>query len=592
MRIPPRTLPWAALLLAAVGASRGAAAGELAATAGPDIQLADLRAHLQVLASDEFEGRETLAAGGRRAAEYVAASFARSELTPLGADGGWFQPYVVEEPVLGKGNRLLATNGAADVALEVTKDWNPVSVSPSATVRGAAVFAGFGIAAHAQGHDDYAGADVEGKIVLLLRKAPKKGLERHAALIAKVAAAARHGAAAVLLCNDEPTAKDGGDALLSWGADVGGRVGSSPVPFGFTSRDAMSRLLRLAGLELAALERRAREAPGVTALAGVTLSLTTAVATTRESNARNVVGFLPGRDPELAQQVVVVGAHHDHVGLGGNAQSLAGAGGTGQVHNGADDNGSGTVALLELAEWFAVPANRPRRSLLFLSFSGEERGLLGSQHYVDHPIVPLADTVAMVNLDMIGRCTKGRLEVGGVGTGRGLQELVAAANQPHGLELSWDPQGTAPSDSTSFFRKKIPVLFLFTGLHPDYHRPGDDVEKICFDDLLRISLLTRDVVRELAERDERVVYTDPPKQRRRAILGVQPSPEPDEHGILLAGVGEDGPAAEAGIQAGDVLVKVAGQTVRKLQDLQQVLPGWSRASRWMSWSGARASRPR
>lgn len=569
MRPLCRTLPWVALLLATLGGTRGAAAGELAATAGPEILLDDLRAHLAILASDAYEGRETLGPGGLKAAEYVAASFARSGLTPLGQDGGWFQPYVVEEPVLGEGNRLVATSAEQDLALELTRDWNPVSVSPSATVRGAAVFAGFGIAAEA--HDDYAGADVKGRIVLVLRKAPRRGLERHAALIAKVATAAKRGAAAVLLCNDAPTAKDDGDALLSWRADIGGRVGSSPVPFAFLTRAAMGRLLGLAGHDLATLEERSRATPGTTALDGVTLSLTTAMASTREANARNVIGFLRGRDPDLADEVVVVGAHHDHVGLGGTSQSLAGPGGRGQVHNGADDNGSGTVALLELAEWFAVPAHRPRRSLLFLSFSGEERGLLGSQHYVDRPVVPLADTVAMVNLDMIGRCTQGRLEVGGVGTAKGLQDLVAAANVKHGLEISWDPQGTAPSDSTSFFLKQIPVLFLFTGLHPDYHRPGDDLEKICFDDLVRIALLTRDVTREIAERDERLVYTDPPKQRRRAILGVQPSPEPDEHGILLGGVAEGGPAAEAGIRGGDVIVSVAGQSVRKLQDLQQVL---------------------
>ncbi len=562
-------------LVAFVALGREARAGSevgLAPTKGPEILVEDLRAHLTLLASDAFEGRMTAEEGGRKAAEYVAASFARSNLTPLGVDGTWFQPYALPIPVLGEGNRLEARHGEQQLALEVTKDWNPVSVTLNAEVAGAVVFAGFGIAAPDAGHDDYAGLDVKGKIVLVIRKAPpgKAKLARSAALLAKVATAAKQGAAAILIVNDAPTAKAEGDVLLPWNAGIGGAAGSSPISFGFLTRAAATRLLALAGLDLAALEAQSADAKGAQAVEGLSVSLCTAMSQTTEANTRNVVGFLRGRDPLLADEVVVIGAHHDHVGRGGGA-SLGGRAAQGQIHNGADDNGSGTVALLELAEWFAAGLNRPRRSLLFLSFSGEELGLLGSVHYVEHPLVPLADTVAMVNLDMVGRCKGGNLEVGGVGTARGLQDLVAAANKPHGLNISWDPQGEAPSDSTSFFLKKIPVLFLFTGLHDDYHRPSDDIEKICFDDLGRITLLTRDVVQTISEQDERLVYTDPPKPPRRPRLGVQPSPEPHAAGIALAGVVEGGPAARAGLRVGDVLVSVARQVVRKVQDLQQIL---------------------
>jgi Zn-dependent M28 family amino/carboxypeptidase len=437
-------------------------------------------------------------------------------------------------------------------------------------VTAALVFAGFGIAAPKEGRDDYADLDVKGKVVLVLRRAPKRELMRHAALLAKLGAAAERGAAALLVVNDAASVKDEGDVLLPWNAHIGAAVGSAKIPFGFVSRAAADAFLAAGKQDLASLEAKAREGPSGVALEGVSAHVRTALSSTKEANARNVVGFLTGRDPELAEEVVVLGAHHDHVGRG-SVGSLGGKEGEGQVHNGADDNGSGTVALLELAEWFAQPKNRPRRSLLFLSFSGEELGLLGSVHYVQHPLVPLADTVAMVNLDMIGRCAKGSLEVGGIGTGKGLKDLVAAANKPYGYEIAWDEQGEAPTDSTSFFRQKVPVLWLFTGLHPDYHRPGDDVDKICFDDLANITRLTGDILKRLADADDRVVYTDPPKPKPRPRLGVQPSQEPHERGVALQGVVPGGPAATAGLQAGDVLLSVAGQTVRSQKDLQLVL---------------------
>ena len=560
------------LLAAALGVHGTAGAGEAvvpAPTKGPEVSVADLRAHLEVLASDAFGGRFTTDESGRKTAEYVAASLRRSGLSPKGVDGTWFQPYVVPLPVLGEGNRLSVHEGERSREFVLEHGWNPVSVTASGAVAAPLVFAGFGITAPKEGRDDYADLDVKGKVVLVLRRAPKRELLRHAALLAKLGAAVEHGAAALLVVNDAASVKEGGDVLLSWNAHIGAAVGSGKIPFGFVSRETAATLLGGPD-ELTALEAQAREGPAGRAVDGVEVRLRTAVSTTKEANAQNVVGFLTGRDPDLAEEVVVLGAHHDHVGLG-SVGSLGGKAGEGQVHNGADDNASGTVALLELAEWFAQPKNRPRRSLLFLSFSGEELGLLGSEHYVKHPLVPLVDTVAMVNLDMVGRCTKGNLDVGGVGTAKGMKELVAAAAKPYAFEIAWDEQGEAPTDSTSFFHQRIPVLWLFTGLHADYHRPGDDVDKLCFDELADITRLTGDILKRLADADERVAFTDPPKPKPRPRLGIQPSQEPHALGVALQGVVPGGPAAVAGLLPGDVLLSVAGQTVRTVKDLHQVL---------------------
>ncbi|MFM8980586.1 MAG: M28 family peptidase [Planctomycetia bacterium] len=550
----------------------------LAPTQGPELSVEDLRAHLEVLASDAFEGRMTAEPGGQRAARYVADGLARAGLQPRGSEG-WYQPYVLSRPVLGEGNLLRARRAATgagpgeELRLAVTQDWNPLSVTASRSVRAPLAFGGFGISAPDDGHDDYAQLDVKGKVLLVLRKSPpgKPTLLRQAPLLAKVGQAVQHGALGVLLVNDTATAREEQDGLFPWNQDIGAPTGSAQVPVAFLTRAAAARLVALAGMDLERLETASCQAQGACSLEGVEVELTTALGRTQQANTANVVGFLPGSDPALAREVVIVGAHHDHVGMGSGGASLGGPKARGVVHNGADDNGSGTVALLELAEWFGAPAHRTRRSLLFLSFSGEELGLLGSQHYVEHPLLPLADTVAMVNLDMVGRSQGGKLEVGGVGTARGLQDLVAAANRELGLSLTWDPQGEAPSDSTSFFQKKIPVLFMFTGLHDDYHRPSDDVEKVNFPDLLRITRLTAEVVRTLADRDERLQYTDPPRPARRPRLGITPGREADPRGVPVAGVAPGGPAATAGLQAGDVLLALAGQAVRTLQDLQEVL---------------------
>jgi len=190
---------------------------------------------------------------------------------------------------------------------------------------------------------------------------------------------------------------------------------------------------------------------------------------------------------------------------------------------------------------------------------------------VQHPTVPLEDIVAMLNMDMVGRSKKGRMEMGGVGTAKGLKDIVAAVNEDIGLEMQWDPGGEAPTDSTSFFRKKIPVLFFFTGLHGDYHRPGDDVEKINFPDMCRICRLVQGVCCRIADADERLVYTQPPARKRPPYIGIVPLQEPDTRGLVVARVPARGPAGKAGMEAGDVIVSIAGHVVRDMQTLRAAL---------------------
>jgi hypothetical protein len=536
-----------------------------------DLTRSDLERRLGFLASATMEGRETTQLGAHLAAEYVARQFELAGLEPLGDDGTWFQHYVVPRPTLGAGNELAVTVGDETLSYEVERGWNPFSVTSSGAAEGDAVFAGYGIASEARGWDDFAGLDVKGKVVLVLRKDPGWNDAREAAFLKKLSNAAERGAAALLLCNNPDTTRGGPDRIGHWSAMLGAPAGSGRIPYAFVSQEVAQRMLAPLGVSLDDLETSLRkDGPRSAALEGVRVRVRTALGKPQGANAANVVGFLRGRDPAVQDEVVVLGAHYDHVGRG-YFGSLGGAGAAGEIHYGADDNGSGSVTLMELAEHFGSPANRPRRSLLFLAFSGEEMGLLGSAYYVEHPVLPLENVVAMLNMDMVGRSRDGKLEVGGVGTGAGLRDVVARANDEIGLSITWDPQGEAPSDSTSFFRKKIPVLFFFTGMHEDYHRPTDTADRINYDDMLRVARLVRATAVELGDQAPRLAYTDPPPVPRPPRLGIQLAPEEDPRGLLVGGVQPDGPAAEAGLQGGDVIVSLAGQIVRNAQDLRTVL---------------------
>ena len=551
-----------------------ARAEEKTAATVPAIAEADLRSRLAFLASDDLKGRDTISPEAIVASNWIAERWGAMGLIPKGTDGTWFQPFSVPQPVLGKGNALTVTTSEGEThSYAVEKDWNPFSLTRTAQAEGEVVFAGYGISAPDRSYDDFAGIDVKDKVVLVFRKNPGWREARHAAFTAKLQQAAKRGAKALLLCNNPETVTQakGEDVIGHWTANLGSPAGGGPIPYAFISQDIARTLLASTGKDLTTLEAELRkDGPQSQLLEGTRVDIQTALSTTKEMNARNVIGFLPGHDPDLAHEVIVLGAHFDHVGLG-QFGSLGGRDAAGKIHNGADDNGSGTSTLIELAEFFASPGNSTRRSLLFIAFTGEERGLLGSLHYVENPTIPLQDIVGMFNMDMIGRSKQGRMEIGGVGTARGLKELVAACNTDIGMKVQWDPSGTAPTDSTSFFRKKIPVLFFFTGLHEDYHRPGDKIEKVNFPDMLRIAHLIQRVTTKVANNDERLEFTQPPEPKRPPRIGIMPHPEKDPRGLVVARVPANGPAGKAGMQAGDIMVSVAGHVVRDLQTLRQAL---------------------
>ena len=325
-----------------------------------------------------------------------------------------------------------------------------------------------------------------------------------------------------------------------------------------------------------------------------------------EAPSANVIGIIEGSDPVLKNEAIVIGAHYDHLGRGGSG-SLSQRDG---VHHGADDNASGIAGIIELARLFTSQRPKPRRTIVFIAFSGEEEGLLGSNYYVNHPVVPIANTVAMINLDMIGRLKNKNLIIGGVGTAQEWRSMIETANLWQGMTVSvagstnngngmpvvvaangrpivssdsskrflltMNEDGFGPSDHSSFYAKQVPVLFFWTGTHEDYHKPSDTADKINYDGEAMILGMVGRIVREIDANDKRPAYTVAKSEPARATvfrvyLGTIPNYADSSEGLLLDGVRDESPAAKAGLKPGDRIVKLSGRDVRNVYDYTAVL---------------------
>jgi Zn-dependent M28 family amino/carboxypeptidase len=305
---------------------------------------------------------------------------------------------------------------------------------------------------------------------------------------------------------------------------------------------------------------------------------------------------MEGRDDVLKNEAIVIGAHYDHLGRGGQGSLAVNSS---DVHHGADDNASGTAAILELARYFAKEKIN-KRTLIFVAFSGEEEGLIGSKYYVNNPVFPLEKTVAMINLDMVGRMTNRKLTVGGIGTATEWKTLIDNKNinqnavVPGGnggatnikispgplnkFDLALNEDGFGPSDHSSFYGKKIPVLFLFTGTHDDYHKPSDTADKINYAGLEEVTYFVADLVTTIDQNPQRPTYAVAKSSGMAGgrsgfniSLGTVPSYSDSTGGMVLDGVRDNSPAAKAGLKPGDKIVKLAGKDIRNVMDYTYIL---------------------
>ena len=621
---------WGTILLATAGMA-----------AAQDAVDTRMRKDITFLASDECEGRGVATRGINLAADYIAHEFDKAGLRPGGPDHGYFQPFTMAGGVLESPNSLTLhgptgqpTSGDRPQArLRLGDDFQPLGFSHSGKVKAALVFAGYGITTAS--FDEYLGLDVTDKIVVVIRGVPAIGerlgsadqRSRWASFTAKLQNAEKHGAVAALFVNNQKMAQDGDAPLMfSYTAAAGSLA---KMPSLHLSRAVVDGLLKASvGASLDVLEKSIAEhaRPASAALTGWTADLQVSV-NRSGLPVKNVVGVLDGAGP-LANGTVVIGAHYDHLGYGGPG-SLAGLTKP-AIHHGADDNASGTTALMELARRFGRISGRQGRRLVFIAFSGEESGLLGSEHYCKHPLYPLADTVAMVNMDMVGRLrkdkrgpwsvllamltpeldgappvilsaaalTKGapttlmtphdKMTVYGTGTSPGFARLLDNLNDHYGFRLQKGSAIFGDSDHASFYAKKIPVFFFFTDDHEDYHRPSDTSEKINVSGMHRIADLVEELVTKLATAPDRPQFvkvssqrSDPGRFSGMPRLGFRPGNYGEEDGgVLVGGVLDGGAAAKAGIKEGDRIVSIGGKTVKNMTAYMSVMALNRKASRW------------
>lgn len=543
----------------------------------------ELRHDVQFLASPELTGRGVDTPGIRLARDYLAAEFARAGLRPGGDDGGFFQPFDVAVGVTVNQPSSLTLDQNA--SLELNKDWIPLGLSKSDNVEGELVFAGYGITAKENGYDDYADVNVKSKIVLILRYEPAPTDEKspfktppeysvHAALRTKANNARDHGAVGMILVDLNHDNEEQPELLSTrnslW------RGGNSVVA-AQVRREVLQKWLDARGVSLRDLKDKIDRTgkPGSMAIPGAMAKLQITLKEDHE-RAENVVGILPGADPNLRDQRVVIGAHYDHLGFGhfGALDRQA----EGKVHPGADDNASGTAVLLELARRMAKLPVKPDRTIVFAAFSGEELGLYGSRHYIESSNSTAA-IKAMINLDMVGRLRENRLTVFGARSGENLSDLVTKNARALGLDIT-DSNDVGRSDHMSFYSKKIPVLHFFTGTHGDYHRATDTWDKLNFEGMAKISDLVLVTALEIANRKEPIRFVSLPSRPSetagsargvRVYLGTIPDYGAVATGVRLAGVSSGSPAAQAGLREGDVIVRLGDKDIQNIEDLTDAL---------------------
>lgn len=536
--------------------------------------------------------------------------------------------------------KLLGPKGQS-IDLKIGSDFEVCAFGGSGKISGELVFLGYAIDAAEAHYSDLKGVDLKDKIAIIMRRtplqgdddgpfaAPHGGISRHAALRSKVSNAFGAGARAILFVNDPHSnrsnakqalkrardavvtaavALDGAkpedekkqaetrrrlkvsvaqlkkvqarqkiglpDPLMKFGYARSGNTGNLPIAH--ITQKVLDQVLKaslkttLAGLE-AAIDKDFKAKSQV--LPGWTIQMQTSINTVR-TEVKNVIGVLEGKGP-LKDETIVIGAHYDHVGLGGRG-SLAP--GSKEVHNGADDNGSGTVSLIELARRLAGRKKKLPRRIVFIAFTAEELGLIGSARYVKNPVFPIDKTVAMFNMDMVGRLRNRKLTIFGTGTAPRWKTLVETKGKQHEFALSLKPSGFGPSDHSSFYGEKVPVLHFFTGTHSDYHRPGDDWPKLNLAGMESIVGMLEEIIVETALDKQRPKYVEIKGRARVSRMGSRPyfGSIPDfgtdgPKGYPISGVAPGSPAQKGGLKGGDLIVQFGPTKIGGLDDFDLAL---------------------
>ncbi len=550
----------------------------------PEITAKEIQAHINYLASNELKGRFTGTPECYLAAQYIEKYFKEYSLQPL-FNGSYYQefPFISGIELTGE-NSLSIKMKDKKLNPELKKDWITAPFSGTTSVNANVVFAGYGISAPNLNYDDYNGIDVSGKIVIVMRYNPEydkphSKFGEFESFRYKANTAREKGAAGIIFVNGHKPDKDE-DNLMELKYDGGASITNLAAIQ--VKRDIVDQLFSSNGLSFAYYQEKISKdkKPASFEFKDLTISLSTGVKQI-EKTSWNVAGYIEGNDPELKNQYIVIGAHFDHLGMGETGSLYRGK--EPQIHNGADDNASGTSGVIELAEKFSSEKDKLKRSIIFIGFSGEELGLLGSGYFVDHTPIPTKDMVTMLNMDMIGRLNAdNQLIVYGTGTSDGFKDLLNNDNK-YDFKLAFHDEGFGPSDQSSFYGKDIPVLFFFTGTHPDYHRPTDDADKINNKGEEKVLHYVYDIAENLDESADKPAYVSVPRKQGestgqwKVYVGTVPDFGSNVEGFKLSGVSEGSPAQKAGLKGGDIMISFAGKKITNIYDyvyaLKESVPG-------------------
>jgi len=543
------------------------------------------RAHVETLASEKFGGREAGSEGERLAADYIVSQLTRIGAQPLPGRRDMFQSFEFTAGSRDGGSTISTTAGAATAAA-APNDVRALAFSDDATATGEVVFAGYGIVVPESanfGYDSYAGLDVKDKVVLVLRyfaedadAQTKATLARYSDLRYKANAARQRGAKGMLVVTGPRSPNAGELVPMTFDTAIAG----SGIPAASITAKVAASLFQKSGRSLADAQKDLDSGnPHVAGFAlGVQAQLTTRVIREKKT-ARNVVAFIPatGSTSGIQKPWVALGAHYDHLGTGTGGNSLASREEAGKPHVGADDNASGTAAVIALAEALSKQPQR-KRNLLIALWSAEEIGLIGSKEFVTMPPVPIDQIEAYVNFDMVGRMKDNKLAAQATGTSPVWGSLIERANVRAGFDIAIQPDPYQPTDVSSFNDAAVPSLNFTTGAHTDYHKPSDTADKINYEDLDRVVDLAAAITRQLLELDSPPQFTKveqssqtPSRTGLRVFTGTVPDYTAEVKGLLLGGVVAGGPAEKAGLQKGDLIVEIAGQSITNIYDYTYAL---------------------